>query len=148
MAHLNRLGKALPVILLSDDYNAEIVRDEQHRHAVVPLQRLQQLQDLRLHGDVERGRRLVGDQQFRTVRERHRDHHPLALAAGKLVREGPETFFRLADADFVQERTLIDTVVDPDPEAQRVSRGCIRLTNEAARTLMYMVDVGTPVLVF
>ncbi len=27
MAHLNRLGKALPVILLSDDYNAEIVRN-------------------------------------------------------------------------------------------------------------------------
>lgn len=26
MAHLNRLGKALPVILLSDDYNAETVR--------------------------------------------------------------------------------------------------------------------------
>lgn len=26
MAHINRLGKALPVILLSDDYNADIVR--------------------------------------------------------------------------------------------------------------------------
>jgi diguanylate cyclase (GGDEF)-like protein/PAS domain S-box-containing protein len=27
MAHINRLGKALPVILLSDDYNAEVVRE-------------------------------------------------------------------------------------------------------------------------
>ncbi|MCC4307809.1 MAG: EAL domain-containing protein [Alcanivorax sp.] len=27
MAHINRLGKALPVVLLSDDYNATIVRD-------------------------------------------------------------------------------------------------------------------------
>ncbi|WP_101674737.1 EAL domain-containing response regulator [Alloalcanivorax mobilis] len=27
MAHINRLGKALPVILLSDDYNATVVRD-------------------------------------------------------------------------------------------------------------------------
>lgn len=27
MAHINRLGKALPVILLSDDYSAQIVRD-------------------------------------------------------------------------------------------------------------------------
>lgn len=27
MAHINRLGKALPVVLLSDDYSAEIVRD-------------------------------------------------------------------------------------------------------------------------
>jgi lipoprotein-anchoring transpeptidase ErfK/SrfK len=35
-----------------------------------------------------------------------------------------------------------------DPELRRVSHGCIRLTNEAARTLMYMVDVGTPVLIY
>ncbi len=45
---------------LRDD--AQVVRDEQHRHAVLVLQRAQQLEDLRLHGDVERRRRLVGDQ--------------------------------------------------------------------------------------
>lgn len=39
-------------------------------------------------------------------------------------------------------------LLNPDPEARRVSHGCIRLTNEAARTLMHMVDVGTPVLIF
>ena len=39
-------------------------------------------------------------------------------------------------------------LLNPDPERRRVSHGCIRLTNEAARTLMYMVDVGTPVLIF
>jgi lipoprotein-anchoring transpeptidase ErfK/SrfK len=39
-------------------------------------------------------------------------------------------------------------VLDPDPEARRVSHGCIRLTDEAARELMHMVDVGTPVLIF
>ena len=39
-------------------------------------------------------------------------------------------------------------LLDPDPERRRVSHGCIRLTNEAARTLMYMVDVGTPVLIY
>ena len=50
------------------------------------LEALEQLQDLRLGGDVERGRRLVGDQQLRLVGERHRDHRPLAHPAGELVR--------------------------------------------------------------
>ena len=62
-------------------HDIEIVGDEQHRHADLLLQVFQQLQDLRLHGDVERGRRLVGDEKVRAVGERHRDHHPLALAA-------------------------------------------------------------------
>jgi hypothetical protein len=45
-----------------------------------------QVQDLGLHRDVERGSRLVGDHHVGTVGERHRDHHPLPLAAGQLVR--------------------------------------------------------------
>ncbi|NJD19720.1 MAG: L,D-transpeptidase [Gemmatimonadetes bacterium] len=39
-------------------------------------------------------------------------------------------------------------LLDPDPERRRVSHGCIRLTNEAARALMHLVDVGTPVLIY
>ena len=39
-------------------------------------------------------------------------------------------------------------ILNPDPEARRVSHGCIRLTNEHARELMHMVDVGTTVLIF
>jgi L,D-transpeptidase ErfK/SrfK len=39
-------------------------------------------------------------------------------------------------------------LLNPDPEARRVSHGCIRLTNEAARELMHLVDVGTPVLIY
>lgn len=39
-------------------------------------------------------------------------------------------------------------LLNPDPEARNVSHGCIRLTNEAARELMHMVDVGTPVLLY
>ena len=64
--------------------------DEQHRHAEVCLQVLEQREDLRLHGDVERGRRLVGDEQVGLVGERHGDHHALALAAGQLMRIGAE----------------------------------------------------------
>lgn len=39
-------------------------------------------------------------------------------------------------------------LLNPDPEARKVSHGCIRLTNEAARELLHLVDVGTPVLIF
>ena len=46
----------------------------------------QQLEDLRLDGDVERGGRLVGDEQLRLAGQRHRDHHALAHAARELVR--------------------------------------------------------------
>ena len=46
----------------------------------------EQLEDLRLDGDVERGGRLVGDDERRVHDERHRDHHALAHAAGELVR--------------------------------------------------------------
>ncbi len=41
-----------------------------------------------------------------------------------------------------------ELVLDPDPERRRISHGCIRLTNESARELFYLIDVGTPVLVY
>ncbi len=41
-----------------------------------------------------------------------------------------------------------DLVLRADPDTRRVSHGCIRLTNEDARKLFYMVDIGTPVLIF
>jgi hypothetical protein len=39
------------------------VRDEQDRHPELLLQAVEQLEDLRLDRDVERGRRLVGDEE-------------------------------------------------------------------------------------
>ena len=45
--------------------HAEVVRDQDHRHCGLVLQVAQQVEDLRLDGDVERGGRLVGDQQLR-----------------------------------------------------------------------------------
>ena len=58
------------------------------------LQFAQQVEDLRLDGDVERRRRLVGDQDVRLVGERHGDHHALALAAGELMRIGVDAAAR------------------------------------------------------
>ena len=46
----------------------------------------QQIEDLRLHGDVERRRRLVGNEQRRFGGEGQRDHRPLPQAAAQLVR--------------------------------------------------------------
>ena len=84
-------------------HDAEVVGDEQQRHAVARLQGLQELQDLRLDGDVERRGRLVGDQQVGLVGQSHGDHHALALAARELVREGVEPVRRLGNADLLQQ---------------------------------------------
>jgi hypothetical protein len=62
------------------------VRDEDERRAGFTSDLLQQREDLRLHRDVEGGRRLVGDEQLGLGRERHGDHDALAHAAGELVR--------------------------------------------------------------
>lgn len=41
-----------------------------------------------------------------------------------------------------------ELVLDPNPDDRRVSHGCIRLTNEDARRLYHLVEVGTPVLIY
>src|ERR1700722_17691386 len=69
---------------LGDD--AEIVGDENDRRPARRLQLAHQIEDLRLQGDVERGGRLVSDQEPRLADQRPRDHDALAHAAGKLVR--------------------------------------------------------------
>ena len=43
--------------------DAEVVRHQDHAHAELGAQAQHQLQDLVLDGDVERGRRLVGEQE-------------------------------------------------------------------------------------
>jgi hypothetical protein len=68
------------------DDHGEVMRDQQKAHAVLADQGLQQVEDLRLRGDVERGGRLVGDQQARVQRDGHGDADALALAARQLVR--------------------------------------------------------------
>ena len=75
-------------------HHAEVVGDHHDRRVELALQALDQLEDLRLDGDVERGRRLVGDQQLGVVGQRHRDHHALAHAARELVRVGVDARLR------------------------------------------------------
>ena len=67
-------------------------------------QPLEQRDDLRLHRDVERGGRLVGDDQLGLGRERERQHDALAHAAGELVRIVVDAHLRRRDADLGQQR--------------------------------------------
>ena len=64
----------------------EIMSDEEIAQLEPLLQVFEQIDDLPLDRHVERGDRLVADDECRLERERARDADALALAAGKLVR--------------------------------------------------------------
>jgi len=83
--------------------DAEVVRDDDDRDAEAPREILHQLEDLRLDGDVERRRRLVGNEQLGIAGKADRDHHALAHAAGKLVWVLLEPALGVGDADERQE---------------------------------------------
>ena len=58
------------------------------------------------------------------------------------------TAIYLGDGIAIHGTDRPELVLNPDPDKRRVSHGCIRLTNENARELMHMVEVGTPVLIY
>ena len=62
--------------------DGQVVADEQAGKAVLGLQLAQQLQHLRLYGDVQGRRRLVGYDQGGFQGQRPRDTHTLALPPG------------------------------------------------------------------
>ena len=78
--------------------------DQQQREPRAVFCSDEQLQDVRLDRDVERGGRLVGDQQRGVVGKRHRDHHALPLAAGKLVRISIEPMLGVREAGLRKQR--------------------------------------------
>ena len=102
------------------------------------LQPLHQVEDLRLGRHVERGRRLVGDQELGVVDQRHRDHHALAHAARELVRVVVDALLGARDPDLpsgsrspgAAHPCLRDVLVDqhgllelPADRLDRVQRG-------------------------
>jgi hypothetical protein len=66
-------------------HHGEIVRDEQVRQTAPFLQVMQQVDHLRLHGDIQGTDRLIADDEPRLDREGPRDADPLALAPAKLM---------------------------------------------------------------
>ena len=85
-------------------HHAEVMGDEQQCHALAVLQLAHQRQDLRLGGDVQRGGRLVGDQQRGFQHQGRGDHHPLALAARQAERVGVDQPLGVGQADVAQCR--------------------------------------------
>ena len=66
--------------------NAQVVRNEDVRQLIFPLQFAHQIQNLRLNRHVQRADRLVADNQLRVERQCARNADALPLSAGKLVR--------------------------------------------------------------
>ena len=67
-------------------YHSEVVADEQVGNAEPVLQVAHQIEDLRLHGYVERAGRLVADDEIGIRRQRAGDADALTLAAGEFMR--------------------------------------------------------------
>src|SRR5262249_53032736 len=76
---------------------------------------IEQLQNLRLNGHVERGGRLVGDQEVRIAGQRHGDHHALAHAARELMRIFLHASLGVGDVHDLQH---LDGLVHGVPSAQ------------------------------
>ena len=70
--------------------------------------------------------------------------HPSRYMSGTL---GTSALF-LGDGIAIHGTDRPQLLMNNDPEARRVSHGCIRLTDEAARQLYHLVEVGTPVLIY
>src|SRR5437762_2559513 len=79
-----------------------VVRDEEVRNPSLALQLDEQVEDRGLDRDVERGGRLVAEDEARLACEGPRDRHPLLEAARELVR--PDRQVALGQADGVDER--------------------------------------------
>ena len=131
-------------------HHAQIVGDDQHGGVGDVARGLENVEDLRLHGDIERGRRLVADDQVRIVRDRHGDHHALAFAAGEFVGECARPLQRLRDADQFQKlhRALAGSgladvaVVDADGLGDLVTHGVDRRQRRHG-VLEHRPDPGT-----
>ena len=84
-------------------HHAHVVGDEQDSGAGLAPQVAQQVQDAGLHRHVERGGRLVGDQQLGPAGQRHRDHDPLPHPAREGMRMVAEAGGGVGDADEVEQ---------------------------------------------
>ena len=79
--------------------HAGIMRDDDQPHAVFALEPDQEVEDLRLHRDVQRRGGLVGDDQGRAAHERHGDHRALAEPARQLERVRVHLALRVREPD-------------------------------------------------
>ena len=67
-------------------HQRQVMRDQDQRDPARRLQIRQQIDDRRLHRDIERRHRLIGNHQIRIAGNGTRQRDPLFLSAGKLLR--------------------------------------------------------------
>src|SRR3954466_13957671 len=75
----------------------QVVADEEIAHPKAGLQLIEQIEDDRLHGNIECGGRLVQDNKLGMERNGARNANARLLPAGELVREAIEQWPRQAD---------------------------------------------------
>ena len=109
LAHLAEVHHHDPVAHVLD--HGQVMRDEQHGQAVALLHLLEQVEDLGLDRDVQRGHGLVADQHLGVESQCPGNADPLALPARELVR-APVAEPRL-DADGLHQ--LVDAIAVPLP---------------------------------
>ena len=80
-------------------HRGEIVRDEHDGGPDLAVERAHELQDMRLHDDVEGGGRLIHQEHVGLAAERHGDHDPLLHAATELVGKGGGDARRVVELD-------------------------------------------------
>ena len=83
--------------------HGQVVADEQDGHLRFRPEAVDEGEDGRLHGDVERRGRLIGDDESRRTADRHRDHCTLPLAARELERIGSRRAFGLGQAHALEQ---------------------------------------------
>ena len=64
----------------------KVVRDVQDAHVQLAAEPGEQFEDFRLRNEIERAGWLIGNQQRRTMQDRHRDQYPLCLPHAELCR--------------------------------------------------------------
>src|SRR6516164_2316897 len=77
--------------------------NKQHSHACPRSQLVEQIQDVRLHGDIECSGGLVSDEYLRFTGDAHGDHDALAHAAAEFMGVTTRYFARLENSDRSQE---------------------------------------------
>jgi len=83
--------------------HAEVMRDQQNRHAGLALQVLDQPEDLRLDRHIQRRCRFIGDQKLRPAGQGHGDHDALFHATRHLVGVIVDARFGIGNADMAEQ---------------------------------------------
>ena len=95
--------------------HAHVVRDEEHGAALLRLQLGDELQNFGLRGHVQRGGRLVADQEARLQDDGHRDHDALALPARKLMRVARMDARRVGQPHALEDRKNVRLALGSAP---------------------------------